>query len=172
MTGGAEAAIHTTRRFLDNLQPCHAIIKLDFANLRRDLLLDTVARNIPQLYRVTLATYRCEPTQVYGNQLIASREDSQKGYSLSSLEFCKAVHPILNDLNSDLEVGFIDDLSLSADLPTLAQDVNTIFNAETYTGLRLNSSKCEIIMEDFSQLEQFQVFKDFIRVYKDHMTLL
>ena len=35
-----------------------------------------------------------------------------------------------------------------------------------------NSSKCEIIMEDFNQLEQFQVFKDFIRMSKDDMTLL
>ena len=64
VTGGAEAAIHTTRRFLDNFPPGHEIIKLDFANafntLRRDFLLDTVARNIPQLYRFTLATYGCE----------------------------------------------------------------------------------------------------------------
>ena len=31
--GGAEAAVHATRLYLNNLQPDHAIIKLDF-NLR------------------------------------------------------------------------------------------------------------------------------------------
>ena len=82
------------------------------------------------------------------------------------------LQPILNVLNSDLEIGFIDDLSMPADLSALAQDISSIINAEISTGLRLNSRTCEIIMEDFSQLEQFQVFKDFIRVFKDDMTLL
>ena len=88
------------------------------------------------------------------------------------MEFCEAVQLILNDLSPDLEIGFIDDLSLSADLPTLAQDVSTIIKAESTTGLKRNSSKCEIIMEDFSQLEHLDVFKDFIRVPKDNLTLL
>ena len=73
VTGEAKAAMHTTRRFLDKLPPGHAIIKLDFANacntLRRDLRLDTAARNIHQLNRFifatygrfTFATYDCEP---------------------------------------------------------------------------------------------------------------
>ena len=51
---GAEAAIHATRRYISQLPSGHAFIKLDFANafntLRRDLLLDTVARNTPELY--------------------------------------------------------------------------------------------------------------------------
>ena len=51
-------------------------------------------------------------------------------------------------------------------------DVITVIDVETFTGLRHNSGKCEIMMEDFSQIEQFQVFKDFIRVSKDDMTLL
>ena len=71
---------------------------------------------------------------MYGNQLIASR-GLQKGDLLSSLEFCEAVQPILNDLNSDLEIGFIENLSLSVDLPTLAQDVGKIINGETLPSL-------------------------------------
>ena len=119
-----------------------------------------------------LATYDCVPKLIYGDQLIPSREGPHQGDSLSSLEFCEAVQPILNDLSSDLQIGFIDDLSLSADLPTLAQDVSTIIKSESSTGLKLNSSKCEIIMEDYSQLEHLDVFKDFIRVPKENMTLL
>ena len=109
---------------------------------------------------------------VYGDQLIPSREGPQQGDPLSSLEVCEAVQPILKYLSSDLEIGFIDDLFLSADLLTLAQDVSTIIKAESSTGLKLNSSKCEIIMKDFSQLEHLDVFKDFIRVPKDNLTLL
>ena len=83
VAGGAEAAIHATPRYIDNLPPGHAFIKFDFAyafnTLRRDLLLDTVARNTPQLYRFTLATYGCVPTHVYGDQLIPSREGQLVG---------------------------------------------------------------------------------------------
>ena len=122
--------------------------------------------------RLFVTTYSCVPTFVYGDQLIPSREGPQQGDPLRSLEFCEALQPILNDLSSDLEIGFIDDLSLSADLPTLAQDVSTIIKAGSSTGLKLNSSKCEIIMEDFSQLEHLDVFKDFIHVPKGNLTLL
>ena len=40
------------------------------------------------------------------------------------------------------------------------------------TGLRLNTNKCEIIMEDFSKLNEIDTFKDFIQVDKADMTLL
>ena len=54
----------------------------------------------------------------------------------------------------------------------MAQDVSTIIEAEPTTGLKLNSSKCEIVMEDFSKLEHLDIFKNFIPVPKDNLTLL
>ena len=176
VAGGAEAVIHDTRRYISQLPSGHAFIKLDFANafntLRRDLFLDTVARNTPELYRFTLATYECDPTLVYGSHTIPSREGPQQSDPLSSLEFCESIQPILNELDSDLEIGFIDDLSMSSDLLKLAKDFETIIKAETSTGLKLNTTKCEIIMDDFTILDFFPIFKDLIRVPKDKMTLL
>ena len=63
-------------------------------------------------------------------------------------------------------------MKVIADLPTWAQDVNIIIKAETSACPKLNSSKCEIIVEDFSQFDQFHVFKDIICVPKDSLTLL
>ena len=131
-----------------------------------------MAKNIPELYRITIAKYSCESTLVYGEHTIPSREGSQQGDPVSSLEFCEAIQPVQDDLDSELDIGFIDDLSLSSDLSTLEKDVNSIIEAESVTGLRLNPSKCEIIMDDFSSVETMNVFKDFIRVPKDQMTLL
>ena len=58
---GAEAVIHAIHQYISQLPSGYAFIKLDFANafntLRRDLLLDTVARNTQALYRFTLATF-------------------------------------------------------------------------------------------------------------------
>ena len=52
------------RRYVKLLPVGHAIVKLDLTNafnsIRRDLLLDTLAKNMPELYRFTLATYSCE----------------------------------------------------------------------------------------------------------------
>ena len=51
------------RRYVKLLPVGHAIVKLDFINafnsIRRDLLLDTMAKNMPELHRFTLATYSC-----------------------------------------------------------------------------------------------------------------
>ena len=61
---------------------------------------------------------------------------------------------------------------MSADLLPLAKDVETVVKAETSTGLKLNTTKYEIIMDDFTNLDSFSISKDFIRVPKDNMTLL
>ena len=66
----------------------------------------------------------------------------------------------------------MDDVSLSTDASTMEKDINTIIEAESARGRRLNPAKCEIIMDDFSSIETMHVFKDFIRVPKDQMTLL
>ena len=130
VAGAAEAVVHAMRRYVAVLPAEHAIVKLDFSNafssIRRQLLLDTMAKNIPELYRFTLAKYSCEPTHVYGEHTIPFREGSKQVDSVSSLEFCEAIQPVLDDFDSELDIGFIDDLSLSSDLSTLKKDVDTI----------------------------------------------
>jgi len=45
-------------------------------------------------------------------------------------------------------------------------------DAATKTGLQLNTAKCEIVMEDFSELPTSSVLNSFIKVEKTEMTLL
>ena len=101
---------------------------------------------MPKLYRFAVATYSCVPNLVYGDQTILSRKGSQQVDHLSSLEFCESIQPVINKLDSDIEIGFVDDISLSSDLPTLEKDINKIIKSEASTGLKLNAAKCEIIM--------------------------
>ena len=82
VAGGAEAAVHAMRRYVEVLPAGHTIVKLSlnaFNSIRRDLLLDKIAKNILELYRFTLAKYSCEPTLVYDEHTIPSREGSQQG---------------------------------------------------------------------------------------------
>ena len=51
--GGAEAAVHATRIFLDNLQPGNILLKIDFQNafntVRRDVILEEIKEVFPEL---------------------------------------------------------------------------------------------------------------------------
>jgi len=74
-------------------------------------------------------------------------------------------------LYSSVKIGFMDDVTLS-DLQTVEQETVTIMESYTETGLRLNTTKCEIVMEDFTKIDGVDTFKDFIRVNKEEMILL
>ena len=84
---------------------------------------------MPKLYRFTLATYSSELTLVYGDQKILSREGYQQGDLLSSLEFCESIQPVINEVDSDIEIGFMDDIYLTSDLLTLEKDINKIIES-------------------------------------------
>ena len=84
----------------------------------------------------------------------------EKALSGRPSELCKSIQPVINELDSDIEIAFIADLSLSADLQTLAIDVTEITDSESSTGLKLKASKCEIKTDDFSLIDTFEVFKN------------
>ena len=52
--GGAEAAVHSLRRYVNTIGDDDVIVKLDFANalntLRRDTLMKPIAKFIPEMY--------------------------------------------------------------------------------------------------------------------------
>ena len=66
--GGAEAAVHAVRRFLDDMSDYYrdkVVVKLDFKNafncLRRDRMLEAVQEWIPELYAFCYNAYTCHP---------------------------------------------------------------------------------------------------------------
>jgi len=77
-----------------------------------------------------------------------------------------------SSLQSEVKIGFMDDLTLSGELQTVEKDVLTIMESAVETGLALNQAKCEIIMDDFARIQTSSTFRDFIRVAKKDMTLL
>ena len=63
VSGGAEAAVHATRRLLSNLQDNNVFVKLDFTyafnSVRRNTILTKVAQKMPELYRFTCDSLDC-----------------------------------------------------------------------------------------------------------------
>ena len=79
--GGAEAAIHATRRFAQQLPTGHVLIKLDFSNafntLSRDTMLEAVAEYISEIYAFVYANYHDISQLQCGEYIIESAEGPQ-----------------------------------------------------------------------------------------------
>ena len=69
----------------------------------------------------------------------------QNIHTLTTLLFCLALQPLINCLESDLVLGYLDDVSGGGDLPTVARDVSMVEEYGAALGLSLNRSKCELI---------------------------
>ena len=69
-----EAAVHATRRFMDNMTFGDIIVKLDFSNafnrVRRDVVLTTVATELPELYKFCLLSYGKPTVLKFGSHAI------------------------------------------------------------------------------------------------------
>src|SRR6218665_4216691 len=88
-----------------------------------DSLPDAVAREIQDLYRFAHAAYSNRPLLRYGSKIIRSEEGTQQGDPLGPLEFCRALQPGLVKLQSNLRIGYLDDLTLGGSKETVAADV-------------------------------------------------
>ena len=108
-------------------------------SVRRDALLETVARDIPELYRFIYATYEnCNPILKFGDFYISSEEGVQQGDPLGPLEFCLVINPLLRSLSSELRIGFLDDLTLGGLTTTVAAGITNITDEGRRLGLELN----------------------------------
>jgi hypothetical protein len=175
VAGGAEAAIHATRRYVLNMPDDNVVVKLDFTNafnsLRRDAMLEAVEREVPELYRFAYAAYTVEPILQYGGDIVRSREGPQQGDPLGPLMFCITLHPLLSRLRSEFKIGFLDDLTTGGHVDVVARDVEVIARDAAALGLQLNEAKCEIISKN-AHLTTHKVFAGFIKTPTSEMRLL
>ena len=65
---------------------------------------------------------------------------------MGALLFCLAVHPLIEDLDSDLVFGYLNDLTLGGNQSTVASDVNKIIDRGGKMGLVLNVDKSEVLL--------------------------
>jgi hypothetical protein len=91
VSGGAEAAAHATRLFVQNMSTEHVLIKVDFSNafntIRRDTILEAVAIHFPELLPFAISTYGDTSDLVFGDFTLSSSEGAQQGDPLGPLFF-------------------------------------------------------------------------------------
>jgi hypothetical protein len=147
--GGCEAAVHATRRFISNMPDDYVIAKLDFSNafnnVHRDVMLSSVADNIPEIYKFCHLAYNATTLLKYSNRVILSQEGVQQGDPLGPLLFCLAIHPIILSCKSLLRIAYMDDITLGGPSADVSADVSMIMLEGPPKGLLLNANKCEAI---------------------------
>ena len=89
---GTEVAAHAARRFLEDMGPGQALLKLDFVNafnaISRDVILRTVYDELPELFQFISTCYDSTSHLCFGEFLISSDEGAQQGDPLGPLIFC------------------------------------------------------------------------------------
>jgi hypothetical protein len=101
-----------------------------------------------------------------------SEEGPQQGDPLGSVEFCITIHDLLNELKSELCVGYLDDLTAGGPVQQVESDVRKIMDEAGKLGLRLNVAKCELISKTPVAINRDSCLKDFKNVVVEDMTLL
>lgn len=149
IAGGAEAAVRAARRYIENMSLRQVFVKIDFKNafntLRRDSILESVAKYFPELLAFAQSTIGQTSVLKFGEFTVQSAEGAQQGDPLGPLYFCLAFKELLQDRMSELVLGFLDDVAIGGDAACVLKDFIQLEAAANKLGLELNRHKCEIV---------------------------
>ena len=128
--GGCEAAIHSARRYVQSMPAGHVMVKLDFTNAfnslhRLDMLL-AVKERLPELYAYSCSAYARPSVLYYGSFMLMSNEGPQQGDPVGPLLFRNTIQPLLESVESDLPLGYLDDFTLAGPQSVVSEDVNRV----------------------------------------------
>ena len=149
VSGGAEAAVRAARRFLDNMQRGQLFLKIDFKNafntLRRDAILEAIEKHFPELLPFAASTISSPSDLQFGEFVLLSEEGAQQGDPLGPLYFCLVFKEQLESLQSELVLGYLDDVAVGDTAEIVLNDFILLEMTAKHLGLEVNRSKCEVV---------------------------
>ena len=106
----------------------HVLVKLDFSNAfnslhRHDMLL-AVLNRVPELYAYCCSACSHPSTLFFGSHTILSEEGPQQGDPLGPLLFRNTIQPLISSLASELNLGYLDDVTLGGPVDTVAAEMS------------------------------------------------
>ena len=112
-------------------------------------MVEAVKQHVPEIFNFCCLAYADDSDLLYKDRIIRSEEGPQQGDPLGPFLFCLTLQPVLNTLQSDIILGYLDDVSGGGDLESVADDVTKVESLGAELGLRLNRNKCELISSNF-----------------------
>ena len=146
---GAEAAVRAARCYLENMESGQVFMKIDFKNafnmLRRDSILEAVAKHFPELLHFTSSTIASSSALQFGEFTLMSEEGAQQGDPLGPLYFCLVFKELLDSMCSELVLGYLDDVAMGDTAEIVLRDFIHLETVAAQLGLEINRSKCEVV---------------------------
>ena len=177
VSGGAEAAVHASRVYLNHLPSHKAILKVDFRNafncIRRDKILEAIKEFIPELLPYVHSAYSAPSILLWEGDQIKSSEGVQQGDPIGPLLFCITIHKLVSSLTSEFSVFYLDDGTIGGNLDDITADLKRIEEQGQDLGLYLNVEKSELISHNQSTVDDvLSTFPGLQFVHAQQATLL
>ena len=167
--GGCEAAVHSVRTFLHN-NGGEVLLKVDvknaFNSVDRGALLTQVKLKCGHLFNYIWQCYSKPTKLIYKNHLLSSSVGCQQGDPLGPALFSLAIHPIISELNSKLNIWYLDDGTIGGSVISVLEDLKKLTREFEAIGLVLNFSKCELYISD-SLANKHEIISKFSKVAPD-----
>ena len=162
VSGGAEAAVHAARLYLNSAGQDEVFVKLDFANafntVRRDVAAELIAEDIPELLPFYSLCYENPSFLSIGDEVIHSEEGFQQGDPLAVFfYFCLSIHKHLLKIAARFKCGYVDDVSLGGNHGVVLRDLKTLIEGCSAMGLQLNFRKCELTVFNDNEPERDRI---------------
>ena len=133
-------------------------------------MLEAVLSEIPEIYNFCHLAYSESSTLLFNEFKILSEEGPQQGDPLGPLLFALALHPVLQSLQGEFKLGYLDDVTVGGDATILVDDFMMLRDKAAELGLVLNIGKCEIIGTENDQIPP--IFAGFRRFSPSQCELL
>lgn len=148
-SNGCEAIIHSVRTFLaNNEKSSKVLLKIDFRNafncIERDCMLNNVREKIPELYAFLWQAYRFPSNLYFQSHVISSQRGAQQGDPTGPLLFSLTIHPVVKELESCLNLFYLDDGTLCDEPDKVLADFQKVVQDCQSLGLEINPNKCEL----------------------------
>ena len=91
-------------------------------------MLLSVFSQLPELYGLRLSSYSQPSSLFFGSYIIALQEGTQQDDPIGPLLSCLTIHPLITSIQSDLTLGFLDDVTLAGHQNSVAADVQRVLD--------------------------------------------
>ena len=107
-----------------------------------------VFAKVPEIYSFCNLTNKGTSIMKFGKRLISSQEGVQQDDLLGPLIFCLTIFPTVLSLKSEFLRDYMDDITISGPVVSVASDIKVIIDDGSAKGMHLNVTKCELISID------------------------
>ena len=89
-------------------------------------MLNLVRDFVPSMYPFVFSAYSAPSSLYWGDKILLSREGVQQGDPLGRLLFCLTIYPIQSQLQSELQLLYLDNITTGGSLEQLQHDIQLI----------------------------------------------